>query len=57
MPSTETLSQTGDEVRVAYFESRATGVEIEDPPPSDDPEPWDPEKIRVHGRTNQRIMK
>ena len=33
-----------------YFESRATGVEIEgeDPPPSDDPEPWDPEKIRVH---------
>lgn len=50
MPPTDKLSQTEDVVREEYFESRATGVEIEgeDPQPSDDPEPWDPEKIRVH---------
>ena len=50
MPPTDKLLQTGDEVREEYFDSRATGVEIEgeDPSPSDDPEPWDPEKIRVH---------
>ncbi len=41
---------TEDEVREEYFESEATGVEIESqaPPSSDDPEPWDPEKIRIH---------
>ena len=33
-----------------YFNSRATGVELEDEPSSgtSDPEPWDPEKIRIH---------
>ncbi len=38
------------DVREEYFESEATGVELEvhDAPPSDEPEPWDPEKIRIH---------
>ena len=33
-----------------YFENQATGVELEDEvsPQPDDPEPWDPEKIRVN---------
>ena len=33
-----------------YFESQATGVELEDAvsPQPDEPEPWDPEKIRIH---------
>ena len=33
-----------------YFENQATGVELEDEvsPQPDEPEPWDPEKIRVH---------
>ena len=46
MPTTE----TEDQVREEYFESQATGVEIEveGPPPPDEPEPWDPEKIRIH---------
>ena len=39
-----------DQVREEYFESQATGVEVEveDPAPHDEPEPWDPEKIRIH---------
>ena len=50
MPTTDKPSQTEDEVREEYFESQATGVEIEveGPPPPDEPEPWDPEKIRIH---------
>ena len=46
MPTTETK----DKVREEYFESQATGVEIEveDSPPPEEPEPWDPEKIRIH---------
>ena len=46
MPTTE----TEDQVREEYYESQATGVEIEveDLPPPDEPEPWDPEKIRIH---------
>ena len=50
MPSTDLPSQTEDEVCEEYFESQATGVEIEieDPVLHDDPEPWDPEKIRIH---------
>ena len=50
MPTTDNHSQTEDEVREEYFESHATGVEVEveDPPPPDEPEPWDPEKIRIH---------
>ncbi len=38
------------EVREEYFESQATGVELEDAdsPQPDEPEPWDPEKIRIH---------
>ena len=43
-------SPAEDEVREEYFESQATGVEIEveGHPPPDEPEPWDPEKIRIH---------
>ena len=42
--------ETEDEVREEYFENQATGIEVEteDSPPSDDPEPWDPEQIRIH---------
>ena len=45
-----TTTGTEDEVREEYFESHATGVEIEAEvsPPPDEPEPWDPEKIRIH---------
>lgn len=33
-----------------FFESQPTGVEVEDeaPPAVKDPEPWDPEQIRIH---------
>jgi hypothetical protein len=33
-----------------FFESQPTGVELEDetPPAAKDPEPWDPEQIRIH---------
>jgi hypothetical protein len=33
-----------------YFENKATGVEVEEEslPSAEDPEPWDPEKIRIH---------
>ena len=39
-----------DEVREEYFESQATGIEVEteDSPSPDEPEPWDPEQIRIH---------
>lgn len=49
MPSKDTQSQTDDNVREEYFESRATGIEleVEDGSKSEDPEPWDPEKIRI----------
>ena len=48
--ATENPSQTEGEVREEYFESHATGVELEggDPPRPEEPEPWDPEKIRIH---------
>ena len=50
MPTTDKPMHTEDEVREEYFESVATGVELEGEgsPPPDDPEPWDPEKIRIH---------
>ena len=50
MPTTDNPSQTGGEVREEYFESHATGVELEVDEPSrpEEPEPWDPEKIRIH---------
>ena len=50
MPTTDMPSQAESEVREEYFENEATGVEIEveDPPPTDEPEHWDPEKIRIH---------
>ena len=50
MSTIDNLSQTEDETREEYFESYATGVEIEDaePSPPEEPEPWDPEKIRIH---------
>ena len=45
-----TTTGTETEVREEYFESQATGVEVETEvsPPPDEPEPWDPEKIRIH---------
>ena len=50
MPTTDNPSQAEGEVREEYFESVATGVEleVEDPSPPEEPEPWDPEKIRIH---------
>ena len=41
---------TEDKVREEYFESQATGVEVETEgsPSPDEPEPWDPEQIRIH---------
>ena len=49
MPPKVIPSQTKDNIREEYFESQATGVEFEDEnrPQSEDPEPWDPEKIRI----------
>ncbi|MCY3791637.1 MAG: DUF262 domain-containing protein, partial [Gemmatimonadetes bacterium] len=43
-------SQTEDDVREEYFQSSPTGVELEDADPlqPEEPEPWDPEKIRIH---------
>ena len=50
MPTTDNPSQTITEVREEYFESHATGVELEVEEPSgpEEPEPWDPDKIRIH---------
>ncbi len=50
MPTTRIPSQVEAEVREEYFESQATGVELEidEPLQPEDPEPWDPEKIRIH---------
>ena len=50
MPTTDNHSQTEPDPREEYFESTPTDVELEDQDPSqpEDPEPWDPKKIRVH---------
>ena len=50
MPNADTPPQPKGEVREEFFESQATGVELEidDAPGAEDPEPWDPEKIRIH---------
>ena len=50
MPTTDNPSQPAGEVREEYFESQATGVELEtdDSSALEEPEPWDPEKIRIH---------
>ena len=50
MSSTDNPSQADGEVREEYFESHATGVELEadDSSGPEEPEPWDPEKIRIH---------
>ena len=50
MPTTENIPKTEVDVREEYFESHATGVEleVEEPSPPEEPEPWDPEKIRIH---------
>ena len=50
METTDNPSQAGGEVREEYFESQATGVELEaeESSRSEEPEPWDPEKIRIH---------
>ena len=48
MPTTDNPLQAEGEVREEYFESHATGVELEVADPPEEPEPWDPEKIRIH---------
>ena len=50
MPMTDNPLHAGSEVPEEYFESGATGVEFEDAEhsPAEEPEPWDPEKIRIH---------
>ncbi len=50
MSTTDNLTQAEAEIPEEYFESQATGVELEsdDSPRPDDPDPWDPEKIRIH---------
>ena len=50
MPTTENSSLAAAETLEEYFESRATGVELEekDLPPPEELGPWDPEKIRIH---------
>ena len=54
MTTTDTPPQTKGEVHEEYFNSRATGVEVEDKDkdkdasPPEEPVPWDPEKIRIH---------
>ena len=50
MPDTDNSSQPEGEVPEEYFESQATGIELEtdDSSGSEEPEPWDPEKIRIH---------
>ena len=50
MTTLDKSTGTEDEVREEYFENGATGVEVENEVSSrpDEPEPWDPEKIRIH---------
>ena len=50
MTTLDTSAGTVEKVREEYFESQATGVEVETEasPSPDEPEPWDPEKIRIH---------
>lgn len=50
MPTTEILPEAEDGVREEYFCSQATGVEFEEDvtASSEETDPWDPEKIRVH---------
>ena len=50
MTTLDKSTGTEDKVCEEYFESQATGVEVETEisPPPDEPEPWDPEKIRIH---------
>ena len=44
MPTTDNSSQTESEALEEYFESQATGVELEvvEPSPPEEPDPWDP---------------
>ena len=49
MTSLDKSTETRTEAPEEYFESRATDVEVEtEVLSSDEPEPWDPEKIRIH---------
>lgn len=50
MPNTDSPPPAEGDPPEEYFESQATGVELEDSaqPPEDEVEPWDPEKIRIH---------
>ncbi len=50
MSTQEDPAQTDHEITEEYFESRATGVELEvvDSFGADESEPWDPEQIRIH---------
>ena len=47
--TTEQASATTEEVRREYVDNEETDVEFEEEPtPPGEPEPWDPEKIRIH---------
>ena len=50
MTTMDKSTGTEGEVREEYFESQATGIEVEPEvlPTPDEPKPWDPEKIRIH---------
>ena len=49
MPTTDNPSQIErDDAREEYFESYATGVELEVADPPEEPKPWDPAKNRIH---------
>lgn len=47
---TQTTTDAASDAVEEYFENQATGVEVEEesPPGTHDPEPWDPDKIRIH---------
>jgi len=50
--------QPSDEIQEEYFESAATGVEVEDERHlSEEVQPWDPERIRVHTLCLERLAK
>lgn len=48
MPTTDNTSQTEGDAHEEYYDNHATGVEVEDLSGPEEPEPWDPEKIRIH---------
>lgn len=48
IPDTESSFESAKDAREEYFESQPTGIELEDSGQTEDPEPWDAEKIRIH---------